>query len=221
MSDDSESESDTVSYGSMPRKPDCCRTHAAKLKCISDRVMRMVFVTEVELNTCAVCGCRIENGHARVVEDLETHDGLVACKGEHERMAEQALHMHQEAEGTCSVYFTLREPAGTAAERVGYVPVRFFRRSIGAVQSAHIACPARLSYCADRTMLRVACEWGEGDSELPFKRLVSVANLRHYNPELRMHCRFPPWEGHVDVWRGRWEACERDASKPDDVAFKY
>lgn len=183
----------------------------------------MVFIEEASLRRCAVCGKTIEPENVRIVEDLETMDGLVACAGEHQRLASSAMFLHQSELGYCSVYFTNGEEDEAIADAdclraIRPVSVRFYRNRTGQVQKARLAAPGYLSYCTMRKMLRVKCEWTETENT-DLRRLVSVENLLHYNPSLRVHFRFEPPAD--NAWLKRWEACRSLSSSSERKVFEF
>lgn len=194
------------------------------------QIRRMVMVQQTHMRTCAVCG-RIaasneeyeeedDDGGLCVLEDVGTKDGIVACKGEHARMASRAMFLHQSARGYCSIRFTHAPGHAPPGHAVGlldvmYAPdVRFYRMRTGQVQEGRIAVPAYLYYCEDHSTLCVPCEWAETDlTEL--KRMVSVENLFHYNPTLRMHFVYEITPDAPDddrsIWQRHLDACRERA----------
>jgi hypothetical protein len=173
-------------------------------------VTRYVFVPLKTLRTCVVCKKYDESGKSlQLVENLATHEGLCACTGKHTQMAKHAMHLYQTQHDRLSVRCYL---SGTDTETRS--KVSFYRKSIGAIQrEAFIVAPVTLTYCGDRDLLRVLCGWKNTDDEEIMSRSVTVENLRHYNPSLRIECVFPSCKHIHSPWQVRWDSRSPTSSK--------
>jgi len=171
----------------------------------SENVISTVRMTEAQLSTCAVCGCKLTVHNRVIVEDLERYEGIVACKS-HTRIATNAIHEYQERGGVCYVQFSEGQPADRIHPPMEIVcsqniPVKFGLPS-GELQSAYVTCPAHLYYCPVRNALETACLLRSGE-----KVNVSIGNLRRHTPDLKAHFVFMPFEdasASPNPWRTRW-----------------
>ena len=193
----------------------------------SGLVTRNVMVSELHMRTCCVCGRSDPRDNIRTIEDRMTREGLIACGGAHHQIARYAMHRFQrETHGHATVL--VRPSPRSPFAPCESVPVRFYRKSIDAVQEATIHSPAYLSYCRTRGVLRIlgvgVDGGGDGDT---LCRLVSVANLRHYNRSLDWRHVYPTRsfgtaskeEVRDCCWKRRWHACAPTAPPHEPKPF--